>query len=141
MLDCHNYRAQGYIAQNCRHSGSGAYQNNNVDNDDGFPGDNGEALRRPPRRNKPRALTLMGGRVVKWHSNCGVYGSHLRADHPANTNANIGTSGATDDIDVNANKDEPTYNPQIQDNVAEVSDHTPAKLQTVFNCIQVAGIL
>ena len=41
------------------------------------------SIGRPTRRNEQRERTLPDGTTVKWCSECGAWGDHFRAGHPA----------------------------------------------------------
>lgn len=43
-------------------------------------------MRRPPQCNQPRERTLEDGTILKWCGECGLWGNHLRANHPAIVN-------------------------------------------------------
>ena len=133
MLDCHKCGKRGHVARNYGRPGGDAFDditNEEVD----FPGDDGEDLRRPSCCNEPHIRTLPNGRVVKWYSECGAWGTHLRADHDADTAANIGATGA----DNAAPSDDDVV--QVA-NVAELGDHSTAEIQTTFARLRAAGIL
>jgi len=50
---------------------------------------NDDALCRLPRHNELRSRTLASGREVKRCSECGEWVNHLRAEHPADVDANV----------------------------------------------------
>ena len=89
-LSCHNCGKLGHIARNCwalggGSEGQGPDEQGGDGNNEGFPGVDEASIRRPPRRNEPRQRTLPDGTVVKWCPECGAWGDHFRAGHPAET--------------------------------------------------------
>ena len=67
---------------------------------------------------------------MKWCSECGAWGSHLRENHDAQQSANIGAVAA-----------EPEEEEVQAANIAEVADHSTAEIQTAFARLRAAGIL
>ena len=68
---------------------------------------------------------------MKWCSEYGAWGNHLRANHDAQQSANIGAVAA-----------EPIEEEEVQAaNIAEVADHSTAEIQTAFARLRAAEIL
>jgi len=65
-----------------------------------FPGVDDQALRRLPRGNAPHERTLSDGANVKWCSECGSWGNHLRLGHPASEDQPSGDEGGVDSVNV-----------------------------------------
>jgi hypothetical protein len=70
---------------------------------------------------------------VKWCSECGAWGNHLRANHETQQSGNIGS--------VATQPEEEEVQGANAANIAEVADHSTAEIQTAFARLRAAGIL
>ena len=83
-----------------------------------------------PRHNEPRVRTLLDGRIVKWCSEYGSWGTHLRADYLTDKNTNLGAAVAADSSNSDAVPPPSNVeaNDQVHANLAGLGDHLLAEL-------------
>ena len=97
----HIYRNCWAICVNAHGEGEG---NDSNEGDNEFPGVDDQALRIPPRGNEPREQTFPNGTFVTWCSECGSWGDHFRADHPADDEPGDGAAPETGNVGMRNDK-------------------------------------